>query len=332
MTRAEPPVTWLMPVKNGMPYLPLTLNSIAAQTYPNASVLVWDNGSVDGTLEALRAWIPRRIPGKVIQGRPLRLGPSLAALVEMADTEFCARIDADDINLPERLAEQVSFLSANPQVGIVGSHAQVIDENGQNGDKYIYALDDAEIRWKTIWKNQLSHPAVMFRRTVILAAGNYRDCELSEDANLWVRAGRRTQIRNIDRILIKYRRSGSSLTGQMLDWVPICRLAAKQSVEYLFPNISDPARAMDLWEVTLPEHWNKPVKLRHLRELREAAADFARETGQPANYFTNTSFFREQEYHLRRRILEKFGLGPAIRIRSALARRVKGSLRGGSAR
>lgn len=315
------PVTWLMAVRNGMPYLPLTLESIAAQTYQDFKILVWDNGSTDGTLDALRAWIPQRIPGKVMEGRPLRLGPSLAALVEMADTELCARIDADDINLPERLREQVSFLEANPEVGIVGSHVRVIDENGKEGDKYTFALDDAEIRWKTIWKNQISHPAVMFRRSVILAVGNYRDCELSEDANLWMRAGRKTQIRNIDRILVNYRRSSRSLTGQMVDWVPICRLAAKQSVEFLFPNIGDPARTMELWEVTLPEHWNNPVKIRHLRELREAAVSFARETGQPDDYFTNTSFFREQEYHLRRRVLEKFGLGPVIRLRGAWKRR-----------
>lgn len=318
---SNPPVTWLLAVRNGMPYLPLTLESIAAQSYRNFSIRVWDNGSTDGTLDALRAWIPSRIPGAVIHDRPMRLGPSLAALVDAAETELCARIDADDVNLPGRLAAQVEFLESHPETGIVGSQVQIIDKAGNEGEQYIYATDDAEIRWKTIWKNQLAHPAVMFRRSVILGAGNYRDCELSEDVNLWIRAARQTQIRNIDQVLLKYRRTSASLTGAMVDWVPICRMAARQSAELLFPNISDAARAMELWEVTLPEHWDKPVKLRHLRELREAAIWLARETGQASDYFFKTNFFHEQEYHLRRRIFQKFGLGPAIRFRAALKRR-----------
>src|SRR5438552_5677499 len=103
-------VTWLMPVKNGMPYLSETLASIEAQTYRDWEILVWDNGSTDGTLDELRRWIPSRLPGRIIDNRPLSLGNSLAALVEAAGTELCARIDADDVNYPERLERQVAFL------------------------------------------------------------------------------------------------------------------------------------------------------------------------------------------------------------------------------
>ena len=117
----SPLVTWLMPVRNGMPYLPLTLKSIAEQTYKNHRIIVWDNGSTDGTVEELRRWIPSRIPGMIVSERPMRLGPSLAAMVEMAGTPLCARIDADDINLPERLQSQVQFMQAHPEVGVLGA-------------------------------------------------------------------------------------------------------------------------------------------------------------------------------------------------------------------
>src|ERR1700761_6907929 len=100
-------VTWIMPVKNGMPYLRLTLESIANQTYKNHSIIVWENGSTDGTLEELRRWIPSRIPGFVVPGQPPSIGGSSAALVREAKTELCARTDADDIQLPDRLAVQV---------------------------------------------------------------------------------------------------------------------------------------------------------------------------------------------------------------------------------
>jgi glycosyltransferase involved in cell wall biosynthesis len=96
-------VTWLLPVKDGMPYLPETLASIESQTYRNWQVLAWDNGSTDGTVAELHKWMPSRLPGKVIDYEQLSLANSLAKLVETAEIEFCARIDADDINYPERL-------------------------------------------------------------------------------------------------------------------------------------------------------------------------------------------------------------------------------------
>ncbi len=55
------PVTWLVPVKDGMPYLPETLASIEAQTYRNWQILSWDNGSTDGTVAELHKWIPSRM-------------------------------------------------------------------------------------------------------------------------------------------------------------------------------------------------------------------------------------------------------------------------------
>ena len=73
-----------MAVKNGMPYLPETLASIEAQTYRDWEIVVWDNGSTDGTLDELRRWIPSRLAGRVIYGNPLSLGTSLAKLVETA--------------------------------------------------------------------------------------------------------------------------------------------------------------------------------------------------------------------------------------------------------
>ena len=50
-------VTWLMPVKNGMPYLKECLESIYNQSYTNHEIIVWDNGSTDGSVEELKKWI-----------------------------------------------------------------------------------------------------------------------------------------------------------------------------------------------------------------------------------------------------------------------------------
>ncbi|HEY1215289.1 MAG TPA: glycosyltransferase, partial [Bryobacteraceae bacterium] len=168
----QPPVTWLLPVRNAMPYLAGTLRSIATQTYRQHKVIAWDNGSSDETVEELKRWIPAQIPGTVVTNCPLRLGPSLAAMVEMADTELCARMDGDDLNVPDRLERQVAFLQEHPEVGILGGQLELIDECDRPIDSkaWRYCTDDASVRWLLRWRNQLAHNAVVFRRSIILAA------------------------------------------------------------------------------------------------------------------------------------------------------------------
>ncbi|MBV8832745.1 MAG: glycosyltransferase, partial [Acidobacteriaceae bacterium] len=203
----NPPVTWLMPVRNGMPCIRETLASIAAQHYDNHRLLVWDNGSTDGTIEELRQWVPSKIPGRIVHNQPMGLGSSLAALVRQADTEYCARIDADDINRPERLVRQVTFPEEHPAVGIVGSQAQAIDEKGSKVECRPAPTADAEIRWRTRWLTSFFHPSVLFRRSVVLAAGNYRNLKPYEDQELWIRMSNITEMRNLPEQLIEYRRT-----------------------------------------------------------------------------------------------------------------------------
>lgn len=213
------PVTWLLPVKNGMPYLPETLASIAAQTYSNWEILAWDNGSTDGTIEELHRWIPSQLPGKVVTGHPLSLGNCLAEMVKQCETELCARIDADDVNLPERLATQIEFLHQHPEIAVVGTQVYRIDESGTNYGLFRpYPLHHDDIvhflmRACVIW-----HPSVLFRRSKILEAGNYQDIFIdgmrspTEDYDLWLRMACHYQLANLAQPLLCYRVHSRSIT------------------------------------------------------------------------------------------------------------------------
>jgi acetyltransferase-like isoleucine patch superfamily enzyme/glycosyltransferase involved in cell wall biosynthesis len=204
-------VTWLIPIKNGMPYLPETLASIEAQTYRNWEVLVWDNGSTDGTLEELERWIPSRLPGKVISDKPTSVGISRAELVENCKTELCAIIDSDDVNLPERLTKQVDFLASHSEVAVVGSQMYCIDELGETHKSlYIVPSEQDDIVNEMLYRNSIAQPSVMFRRSAILEVGNYRQAEWNglnlEDYDLWLRvAASNYKIANLNLPLVKYR-------------------------------------------------------------------------------------------------------------------------------
>lgn len=321
----HPPITWLLPVRNGMPFLPFTLQSIVDQTYRNHMVLAWDNGSTDGTVEELTRWIPARTPGRVVFDRPLSLGGSMASMVDAAETDLCAIIHGDDISLPQRLERQAEFLSVHPEVGILGSQVEILDDRGnvRHVQEWEYPVDDAEIRWLSRWQVRLCHPAVMFRRKAVLNAGNYRDCAPIEDADLWIRAASVCEIRNLPEVLLHYRRTQVSQTGIVTDWIPLNRRAARMNATVLFPNIANPKTAMDLWEVTHPvlSAVSLPVKPVHLRRLERAAALLALKVGKPENYFKNTSAYRAQQYHLRRRLMENLGLDPLFKMKQALKAR-----------
>lgn len=315
----SPPVTWLMPSRNAMPYIRETLASIARQTYRNHQIIAWDNGSQDGTIEELRRWIPGKIPGVVVTNRPMGLGLSLAAMVKMAPTELCARMDADDINLPDRLQLQVEFMQKHPAVGVLGAQLTTIDENGIRNGGWHYATEDAEIRWRLRWESHLAHNAVLFRKSVILAAGNYRDCQPVEDMDLWIRVANLAEIRSLPEVLVEYRRTATSSTGLVSDYLPTDRQAARRNATLLFPNVQDPCRAMQLWEATHPRQLHVPFKLQHVWQLERAARMFATSLGKPRDYFTRTQLFFDQRYNFRLRAYRRLGLMPLIHLRHHLA-------------
>ena len=305
--------TWLLPVKNGMPYLTETLASIEAQTYRHWEVLAWDNGSTDETVAELRRWIPSRLPGRVISDRPLSLGHSLARMVEIAETEFCARIDADDINLPERLERQVAFLLEHPEVGVVGSQIEFIGEHEcACPEAWMQPSSDAEIRWKLRWENALHHPTVMFRRSVVLAAGNYADCMPYEDYDLWMRVALIAEIANIPRALVKYRFHPTSVTGAKGNPGWAFDAVAARNADSLFSGIPGPA-ALEIRENS-SERSERKVRLWDFVALHEAATKAAISSGKPTSYFRSTSLYAKQQKNLLGKWLRQWAWGRACLI------------------
>jgi len=209
----EPKVTWLLPSLNLMPYLPETLASIEAQTYRNWEIMAWDNGSTDGTVEELKRWIPSRLPGRVVTDGLMPLGRCLQQMVLECSTEYCARIDGDDINDPTRLEKQVAFLEQNPEIALVGAQVSHIDANGAEYGLYdpMPLLHD-DIVHRMLHRWVMWHPTVFFRRSAVLEAGNYHPDPLAEDNCLWPRLAVKHRLANIDEILLKYRVHDASVT------------------------------------------------------------------------------------------------------------------------
>ncbi|MBA2380074.1 MAG: glycosyltransferase [Blastocatellia bacterium] len=279
-----------------MPYIRETLASIYDQTYRDWEIIVWDNGSTDGTLEELKKWIPGKLPGKIVRDRPLSLGRSLAALVEMASTDLCARIDADDLCHPERLEKQVAFMRENPQVGLLGTRFERVDPEGKPLSLVLNSpYDDADLRWNLRWGNGICHPSVMFRRSAVLAAGNYHDCMPYEDYDLWLRMSTITEVGLVPEVLLKYRIVPTGVMGGgSIDPKPAINKGAGKNASILFGDM-DPSAALKIRNRVAHDRQNtEPAKLRHLIDHRRAAASAALSVGKPPSYFRNTDLYLEQ--------------------------------------
>ena len=222
------------------------------------------------------------------------LGASLAAMVEMSTTELCARIDGDDVNTPDRLAQQVEFMTRHPDLGIVGADIQFIDVNG--GDipgAWRVATDDADIRWRLRFTNALNHPAVMLKRSVVLAAGNYRDLKPGQDYDLWLRLAAKTRMANLSKRLVLHRLHDRSVSaGRRDDPDAVNRRIASDNAHLLFPGFS-PDEAIRLRHLGMFAI-HPTVNVSDCIRFRRAATLSAYAIGAPPHYFRQTELYRSQ--------------------------------------
>jgi glycosyltransferase involved in cell wall biosynthesis len=207
-------VTVLMALYNEARFAPAAVESILGQSFADFEFLIIDDGSTDSSADYLRNLRDPRVR-LVRNAGNLGLTRSLNTGLDAARGKYVARMDADDIALPDRLARQVAFLDANPHIGIVGSSRVLIDENDQEIAVAHAAEEDLAIRWKCLLGNPFAHPTVMLRG-YLLHEHHLRYDETfrtAQDYELWSRLLMHTQGANLREPLLRYRlRDGISKT------------------------------------------------------------------------------------------------------------------------
>ena len=205
-----PKVTVLMPVYNAAPFLAEAMRSILDQTFQDFEFLIIDDGSTDDSAAIIGACTDSRIR-LAGNGRNLGLVASLNRGLELARGEYVARMDADDISLPERLERQVRFMDAHPQVGVCGSWVRLFPEKHAGIWKLPETFED--IRCWQFHTVGVAHPSVMLRRKFFREHALWYDPQYRhiEDYELWGRAMQHMQFANIPQILLEYRMSSGQI-------------------------------------------------------------------------------------------------------------------------
>jgi glycosyltransferase involved in cell wall biosynthesis len=197
----RPAVSVVLAVWNGAPWVAEAVSSLLAQTDENFELIVVDDGSTDAT-PALLAGIAD--PRLRLQRQPHRgLTRALNRGLSAARGDLVARLDADDVALPERLGRQRAFLAARPDVGLLGTAAREVDDAGALVRIVRPPTDDAAIRRALIRANPFVHSSVMARRELLARAGGYDETlAVAQDYDLWMRLARLTRLANLAEVLV----------------------------------------------------------------------------------------------------------------------------------
>ena len=206
-TSAAPAVSVVLPVKNGSAYIEAAIVSILTQTFCDFELLIVDDGSCDDTMAIARRVCAADPRVRILANPGAGLVDALNFAIEAARAPLIARMDADDIALPHRLERQHAFMSAHPEVAVVGAQARFIDQQGAPTGRATALPESHEAIAKTLLKYCcLCHPTALMRADVLKLVGGYRaQVPAAEDLDLWLRIAEHGRLINLPEPLLLYR-------------------------------------------------------------------------------------------------------------------------------
>lgn len=211
----NPKVIVLLPVyrKDNPNYLRFSVDSMLSQTYRPLHIMIGLDGPIEGELEQT---VNGYAENDMVTIMPFAENRGLAATLndmilwaQMQGYSYYARMDADDISLPNRIDEQMAFLLAHPEIDVVGGATNEIDENGNNRNKINhYPLTPDECYHYFSKRDPLAHPAVLIKQSYFDKAGClYRpDFRKNQDTMLWFDGLKKgVKIANLDEVVLNFR-------------------------------------------------------------------------------------------------------------------------------
>lgn len=242
----NPLVSVVIAVYNGEKYLSETLDSLIDQTLTDWECWIVDDGSTDSTLKILNEYYTKDSRFNIVKTEGGN-GPYVCAniAIPFCRSEFIARIDADDLALPERLMMQYVLMIDHPEVNLCGSYFYYLNEKGHLTQKD-FETDLLFLKWQIIFRNRLVHSTMMIRKSWFVEVGMYPQKRLAQDWYLWVKALSQECLEIIRHPLVKWRMHEQSITknesgfqlrlGAEVSQYAVKMLIGKDSKqEYLFP-------------------------------------------------------------------------------------------------
>jgi len=205
-----PRVTVLLPVYNAEKYIKEAIESMLNQTFKDFELLIINDGSTDNSMKIITSFKDGRIR-LTVNEKNEGLIFTLNRGIDLAQGKYIARMDADDISMPERLEKQVEFMDNNSDIGVVGTWTMTESKEKKFIGKY-YARS-AEIKAGFLFSTSLAHPTVMIKKE---ALGNFRydaNFKHAEDYDLWTRMADSVNFANLPEVLLIHRKHDESVSS-----------------------------------------------------------------------------------------------------------------------
>jgi glycosyltransferase involved in cell wall biosynthesis len=262
-------VSVLLPVRNGERFLRQSVDSILGQTLADLEVVVVDDGSTDATPEILASYDDARL--RVLRSPGEGLVAALNLGLESARSPYVARMDADDVSLPQRLERQVDALERERRLGLVATWVSVIDTEGRELRAHVLPHRHGDLARRLLLRNPFQHGSVVLRRDALDRIGPYRDeYGHNEDYDLWLRLAEVAELGCVPETLYRYRVHGDAVTQVDARDRVVRRERLRDELWERFPD-----GAYRLGEVARPPYRGQVLR-DHIADQRELAREALR--------------------------------------------------------
>ena len=238
MARVHPKVSMVMPVYNGARYLDECVESVLRQSYTDLELVVVDDGSSDESWDILER-AAAQDDRVVLHRHDRNQGHHVASnrAMALARGAYIARMDQDDVALPDRVAATVDFLDRHPDVGLVNS-AYIRRRDGSDDRVRHPPTTHTALRMALVFGNRICHASVAVRATARDSGElSYADLPGPQDYDLWVRLLARVRGHTIATPLVVYREHGDTMTALFADEQPASAVAiADRQLASLVPD------------------------------------------------------------------------------------------------
>lgn len=227
-----------MGVYNGAAHVAEAIASILTQTYGDFEFIIVNDGSTDETRTILERFDDPRI--KLFHEENAGLTNSLNKAIGRSTGRYIARIDADEVAVPERLCKQVSFLEANPDTALVGSYCCNSDEIDGHESTVVVPVEHENIVRRLRFVNTFVHGSVMIRRSSLDCIGWYDEhFKYVQDWELWARIASRFRVHNLPEVLLRRRIVPGSISNN-LDLLKVRARTGMKAQRYVLRHLNTP--------------------------------------------------------------------------------------------
>ena len=231
-------VSVLLPVYNGGSTLSQAIASILSQDMPEFELITIDDCSTDNSASIIRQYAEKdsRI-NPIFHEVNIGLASTLNEGLNLAKSDFVARMDQDDESLPQRLRIQLDYMLRHPEFAVVGSYVYHMGAKQEFDCLVELPSESEQIKQTLLQHNCIYHPSVMIKRNKILEIGGYQaKFKNAEDYDLWLRVSKLHPLANINEPLLRYRFSVTGMTlsrkWEQLFYVYLAQVAHEEKGDF----------------------------------------------------------------------------------------------------